>query len=81
MTKLFIDFLKDNNALTAFNVNLSMAKDHKPFYTHLVKCQPPSTWVLFAFVWVSTSEGFEYWSDLDDKWAEIIYKNHKDETT
>jgi len=37
-----------------------------------LKGTSPIWWVSSAFNWNSTTEGHEYWNDIDTKWKELI---------
>lgn len=40
--------------------------------------QEPSDWLEHAFEWGGTSEKFDYWSRLNDRWLDILEINNDD---
>ena len=84
LTKIFINFLKDNNALNAYISNLNnIGKDYKYFRKDLfqrnaILCNyffyESLFLILGAFDWEKTTEGIDYWSKLSSKWGEEYYK-------
>ena len=76
--RLFSTFLKQNGAYDSFMRNLSKSRaiscfgsQGTPLYEPFEDV-PPSCYILFAFRWVSTSEGVNYWGDLNLKWKNVL---------
>lgn len=63
----FIKFLKKEKVHKKFFVNLLLLKS----YLETLK---PCYYLNAAFGWKETSEGFKFWSDLNEKWIEILNK-------
>lgn len=77
--KHFIKFLKANNALDSYLVNLNK-KENACKYCNLFKRDAPSNIILYfgasklisyAFDWSKTMEGRDYWNNLDNMWYHI----------
>lgn len=77
--KHFIKFLKTNNALDSYLVNLNK-KENACKYRTLFKCDAPSNIVLYfdasklisyAFDWSKTMEGRDYWAELSSEWVSL----------
>lgn len=78
----FIQFLKENDALIPFCVNLAISpwtrKHKRPSHEynwgnkslskHLT-LKRPSDYINYAFQWEGTPEGKQYWANLDYKWV------------
>jgi len=67
---LFFDFLTRENIVPQYfrNLNEVFVKD----FNHFVASQEPFNWLRCAFNWENTSEGHEYWKQLNDEWSVII---------
>lgn len=76
MRKNFIQFLRDNNALTEFKANLKKSK--KNMLELLIRIYEenyaPCNYLVGAFVWRKTPEGFDFWCDLNHEWLYLIDK-------
>ncbi len=68
----FYKFLKENNAYKSF-INYTFSKGENVFSKH------PKDWITFTFAWYLTTEGMNYWINLNEKWraklSEIKYKD------
>ena len=84
--ELFIEFLREHNALIPFCINLATVKHNdiprRSLFQWLNDEEvEPLKWVIgisnkySPFIWRHTSEYVVYWSDLDDKWK-ALYANH-----
>jgi len=84
MKKQFIQFLKEHTALIPFICNLEMIKHSLPriadkekghvrpaLYKYLNNTEPKD-FLNYSFEWDETTEGFVYWSDLDNLWLNHI---------
>ena len=76
--KLFIKFLKSNNAYNKFLYNLKIQSHYrcddykKPdYYVKNMICQKPQMIINYAFSWSSTKETYIFWRDLHFKWLNI----------
>lgn len=72
MKEKFIEFLKAHRALLAFKRNLAAAfKKDKNYDIILdVYCEgwTSSGYIIFAFDWDKTLQGYEYWKELNAEW-------------
>jgi hypothetical protein len=59
--RLFFDFLQKHNALEAYK------NAFKTFNSRKLDSFEYSS-LSVAFIWAYTSEGHEYWKELDEKW-------------
>jgi hypothetical protein len=66
----FYKFLVDNNALDKYIYNLD---NNYNYFEHKNKNQ----YILWAFDWVNTHEGYEFWLNLNYKWVEYLKKKYK----
>lgn len=64
-----LHFLIEEKAFKPFVANKAKTKDR--FYN-----SAPYNYIVGAFSWRATSEGYEYWCDLHEKWDQIIYNKH-----
>lgn len=74
----FFAFLRKEEALIAYvkafeNQSCDPAGKLKTLRT----AKEPSSWFSSAFVWASTPQGHDYWSQLNDKWHACL-KEQKD---
>lgn len=65
----FIKFLKDEMVYQRFRYNRLSAEKFKVRECMLFKNLFHDEFVSGSFVWDKTSEGHEFWSDIDDKWV------------
>lgn len=76
INKLFVQFLKDNNAFKQYVKNLKLRKCYfqtwenytNPFTICLLGSTRPSNFIIGSFLWANTLEGHDFWKNLDDKW-------------
>lgn len=68
MKKKFYAFLKDNNCLFEYLLNLSA--NHRTI-KQIHHC---SSYISGAFPWNKTTEGLDFWSLLENKWQLIVNK-------
>lgn len=70
----FIEWLKAYEALTIFIENFCCFynTDWDQFDSKMFKYNP-NAWIDRAFTWMDTSQGHDYWQDLDAEWRKIIY--------
>ena len=59
-------FLKENGVFDRFWAN---AKDD---YADVMYVYSADLWILRAFEWVDSPEGFKFWNDIDDMWQDKI---------
>ena len=62
---LFKQFLIDNNATSYWDHCKGNASDPT--------CAPYH-WVTSKFDWYNSPEGWDFWNNLDDEWAEVFHK-------
>lgn len=67
--RIFFDFLQKHDALETYKRAIYDWHSRK---LHSFEFYPLDT----AFIWAYTSEGFEYWKSLDEKWN-AYYKSIK----
>ena len=83
INKLFVSFLKENNALKAYRKNyINYCKSFFPNwkeinylipFTHkrlegAIKKNRIGSLIDFSFCWAYTDEGFDFWAELDYQW-------------
>lgn len=73
ITKLFIDFLKENNCYIKFKDNFFRENPEGDFADFIHR----SVYNIFiiAFCWSETPEGREYWRNLNYKWNDFVSIN------
>jgi len=80
MKKAFYEFLKKNGCLEAFKNNVSARGDFSgdvvDKYLSMSMVNPKS-YVLSAFVWANTEQGYDHWRKIDDKWLRAIEPTRK----
>ena len=86
LNKLFIEFLKDNNALKQYVKNVrNFKKSHFLTWEHytnpftiepLEQCLNDSRWtdnlITCSFLWQRTPEGHDFWKNLNNKWKKQL---------
>lgn len=60
--EIFIDFLIENNCLKEYMYNRERDNTHKD------KIDDHRNFISYAFKWIRTDEGYDYWDLLNDKW-------------
>lgn len=79
--KLFYKFLEANGALIAWEQNYTIyqAKLDEPKsraeYFHR-NTAAAHRWIMRAFCWSHTPQGYDYWSDLHYKWINHLSQNN-----
>lgn len=79
MKKKLFKFLKDNNCLVEFLINLSAynKKEGCNLTIHrLTTISNPIFIISYAFFWHNTTEGHDYWLDISRKWSNYLNINH-----
>jgi len=69
-------FLIENGIYYLYNEYKDREKREEGYYYTCV-CRDdydylPSTWISDAFTWVDTKEGFDFWNNINGKWANTI---------
>ena len=86
LSKLFLKFLKENNALEKYkrklmlNIMLKPNMENVMFYINpmLIVLKEPikrydiSDLISCAFIWKQTNEGEDFWASLDFEWNRMI---------
>ena len=72
-TKLFIDFLKENNCYAKFKDNFYRENPEKDFAEFM--CSNIYNILIIAFSWSETPEGREYWRNMNYKWVDFLSSN------
>ena len=62
MKKIFISFLKEHRAYSAYMRNSEKSR------ISIFEVVEPFKYLCGAFVWEDTKEGFNYWFALDKEW-------------
>lgn len=89
-SKLFINFLKENNALEDFRREVNKQTYHitnNNWYVKINPLQEPTIRACiidgkfarvidFAFKWIDTDKGHIFWSKLNAKFAEKVVKSN-----
>ena len=73
--KLFIRFLKENNAYSFYVKNLKSSKRRLFIIDNLVEKAMTNitcSEILSSFSWRYTNEGFDFWDELNNKWMTLI---------
>lgn len=70
MKEKFIDFLKKENAFDSYVTNFNERR--KSAIIEWLNVKDPEDYIAEAFIWVISSEGCEYWNNLDEQWLKII---------
>ena len=69
--RLFFAFLKKECAYNEYKIN--RINDLAPLK---LSDLAPLNYMICAFDWSRTQQGFEYWSDKDKKWRHLLNKNY-----
>lgn len=79
MKKKFKEFLRTKKALSAFErdvvANLAEGDTLKAFYKRRDTYQDWHEVIQAGFVWIFSSKGVGFWSDLDDEWVKMVTNN------
>ena len=70
----FYKFLEENDALENFKVYYSDLKTFEDF----IGDDLPIFYLTFAFTWCNTTQGGDYWYDLNEKWEALVKGNKND---
>ena len=73
-TKLFIDFLKENNCYIKFKDNF-YSNGYYDSFADLIQNRRSADW-MDAFEWGDTLEGHHYWDAIDDDWRDLVDENN-----
>ena len=72
----FIDFLKENDALIPYCCNIASkgvtfwSQENGGVQTLSQACDPFNNWTN-NFMWDKSTEGHEFWKNIDDKWNKL----------
>ena len=72
INKLFIKFLHQNNVYLPFMYNFISTPISEQNTYHSKKCDAES-YMLKAFTWSPTHQGYNFWSELNKKWKKIVF--------
>ena len=70
--RLFFSFLRKHNALKAYKKNFKNYRGDLSFNDVFSSNRLPSDYIIDAFLWRPTPEGYTYWEHLDQLWRDII---------
>jgi len=71
---IFVKFLRDNNAVIPFCINLAMYRNVSLSKYMIDFHKSPIRFISYAFDWTKTTEKYTYWSSLNIKWYREINK-------
>lgn len=73
--KLFVKFLKKNNAYHIYIKNVSERRhDYIAFIKYLIRNDFLEDFFVCAFAWHSTEQGSYFWGKLNSEWQKFISK-------
>lgn len=84
LTKIFLQYLKENNAYDKYKRAVRTQQNIKGWYNHInpltisaianpsILSNEPNELINFSFNWTRTPEGHTYWSDLDVRWRTLM---------
>lgn len=70
-SELFKKFLIDNGIYKKYCWNFNIK------YNKGTKIKNKKDFIYNAFSWGNTSEGYEYWHFMDERWQSFIFRNSK----
>jgi hypothetical protein len=70
--KQFIDFLTDRKAYRQYMYNLAYDENGRYSFFHFTYITHPEDWILAAFVWAKSKEGYEFWRAINDEWEKFL---------
>ena len=78
--KTFISFLKKKGCYESFKENYYIIEEKEPTYHDNLSIKQSlyigiNDVILYSFDWLSTSEGWDYWSEIDDDWRVVVFEN------
>lgn len=78
--KIFLSFLKKKGCYEAFKGYYYLVEEKEPTYHNNLSIKK-LLWteiddvILFSFYWGNTSEGYDYWNEIDNDWRELVDEN------
>lgn len=66
---IFVEFLRIKRCLTQFRYHIRNRSD---FFVSFASVFNPLFYLQHGFAWISTPEGFKFWSDLNEEWIEYL---------
>lgn len=69
----FEQFLLDNNIYSQFCSNI--LTKYKTLLTEYCKNIHPFNYIMDAFIWSYTKEGYDFWYEFNRKWRKIYEEN------
>lgn len=78
--KIFISFLKKKGCYESFKENYYIIEEKEPTYHDNLSIKQSlyigiNDVILYSFDWLSTSEGWDYWNEIDDDWRVVVFEN------
>lgn len=78
--KIFLSFLKKKGCYESFKENYYLVEEREPTYHDNLSIEKflhieIDDVILYSFDWLCTSEGWDYWSDIDDNWRVVVLEN------
>jgi len=68
----FMFFLRDRSCLDSYSEYVR--SHHGCTVGHFLCFDPPELWVLNAFVFDDTSEGDDFWMEIDEGWNIVLHE-------
>jgi hypothetical protein len=72
-TRYLYKFLKKNNCLREFVINVKKAHPERKYWD-VLRILERSGCIGIGFLWSESEEGHEYWEELNKKWGREIKK-------
>lgn len=69
--ELFKKFLRDNGIYEKYCRNFDVK------YNNGTKIKNIKDFIYNAFLWGNTSDGYEYWLFMDERWQSFVFENSK----
>ena len=76
--KIFLLWLKEHDCYDQYKENFISYHLHCSFSTFISECNP-CFYLSNAFFWTDTSQGIEYWKELNWEWIDYAEKEKLDE--
>lgn len=78
--KTFLSFLKEKGCYEAFKNYYYLVEEKEPAYHDNLSikklvCTQIYDIFIFSFYWGNTTEGWDYWNEIDNNWKELVNEN------
>lgn len=71
--EIFVEFLRRKGYLAQYRRSV---RNRFGNFTSYVNRFHPLFYLQYGFTWISTPEGFEFWSDLNEEWMKYCKKQN-----